>query len=37
VQEICVKRVDLLRYAAEQGHYNDVFNGLNGAMSGTRS
>jgi uncharacterized oxidoreductase len=30
--EICVKRVDPLRYAAENGHYAQVFKGLNDAM-----
>jgi uncharacterized oxidoreductase len=32
VSEICVKRVDPLRYAAENGHYAQVFKGLNDAM-----
>jgi uncharacterized oxidoreductase len=27
--EICVKRVDFLRHAAENGNYNEVFNTLN--------
>jgi uncharacterized oxidoreductase len=30
--EICVKRVDPLRYAAENGHFAQVFKGLNDAM-----
>jgi uncharacterized oxidoreductase len=33
VQEICVERVKGLRFAAESGHYNAVFQGLNEAMS----
>ncbi|MGB6132229.1 MAG: SDR family oxidoreductase [Acidobacteriaceae bacterium] len=33
-QEICVKRVDPLRFAAEQGKHHEVFEGLNQAMSG---
>ena len=31
--EICVERVNGLRHAAEEGHYDAVFNGLNAAMS----
>jgi uncharacterized oxidoreductase len=31
--EICVKTVDPLRFAAESGHYDAVFQGLNDAMS----
>lgn len=34
VQEICVKRVYPLRFAAEQGKYGEMFEGLNQAMSG---
>jgi uncharacterized oxidoreductase len=30
--EICVENVKPLRFAAESGHYNSVFQGLNGAM-----
>ena len=33
VKEICVKKVDGLRFAAESGHYDAVFQGLNEAMS----
>lgn len=33
-QEICVKRVYPLRFAAEQGKYGEMFEGLNQAMSG---
>jgi uncharacterized oxidoreductase len=33
VQEICVERVKGLRLAAESGHYDAVFHGLNEAMS----
>jgi uncharacterized oxidoreductase len=32
--EICVENVKRLRFAAESGHYDAVFNGLNEAMSG---
>src|SRR5580704_16219162 len=30
--EICVERVKPLRFAAESGHYDSVFQGLNGAL-----
>ncbi len=30
--EICVKRVDFLRHAAENGNYDDVFNTLNAML-----
>jgi uncharacterized oxidoreductase len=33
VTEICVERVHPLRFAAEGGHYSEVFNGLNDAMA----
>ena len=33
VKEICVERVKGLYGAAASGHYNDVFNGLNAAMT----
>lgn len=33
VQEICVEKVKGLRFAAESGHYDAVFQGLNEAMS----
>ena len=32
--EICVERVKPLRFAAESGHYDKVFEGLNAAMAG---
>jgi uncharacterized oxidoreductase len=32
--EICVERVKGLRFAAESGKYDGIFNGLNAAMSG---
>ena len=32
--EICVERVKGLRFAAESGHYSQVFKGLNEAMAG---
>ena len=32
--EICVEKVKPLRFAAEGGHYNEVFKGLNDAMAG---
>jgi uncharacterized oxidoreductase len=32
VTEICVENVKPLRFAAESGHYNDVFQGLNAAF-----
>ena len=32
VTEVCVKRVERLRYAAESGHYDAVFKGLNDAF-----
>ncbi len=32
--EICVERVKALRFAAEGGHYDSVFRGLNDAMAG---
>ena len=32
--EICVEKVKLLRFAAESGHYDYVFRGLNEAMAG---
>ncbi len=31
--EICVERVKPLRFAAESGHYDQVFNGLNEAFT----
>jgi uncharacterized oxidoreductase len=31
--EICVERVKPLRFAAEGGHYDSVFKGLNEAMA----
>lgn len=31
--EICVENVQRLRFAAESGHYEEVFNGLNDAMA----
>jgi len=31
--EICVENVKRLRFAAESGHYDDVFNGLNEALA----
>jgi uncharacterized oxidoreductase len=34
VIEICVENVKRLRFAAESGHYDAVFNGLNEAMTG---
>jgi len=36
-KEICVKRVDLLRYAAAQGQakYDEIFEGLNSAVAST--
>jgi uncharacterized oxidoreductase len=33
VREICVENVKRLRFAAEGGHYDSAFNGLNQAMS----
>jgi uncharacterized oxidoreductase len=33
VQEICVENVKRLRFAAESGHYDAVFKGLNDAMA----
>lgn len=36
-REIAVKRVYPLRFSAEQGHYEQVFDGLNGAMSAASS
>jgi uncharacterized oxidoreductase len=33
VTEICVENVKRLRFAAESGHYDDVFNGLNEAWA----
>jgi uncharacterized oxidoreductase len=33
VLEICVENVNRLRFAAESGHYNAVFKGLNDAMA----
>jgi uncharacterized oxidoreductase len=33
VKEICVERVKALRFAAESGYYDAVFNGLNEAMA----
>ena len=33
VKEICVENVKRLRFAAESGHYDAVFNGLNDAMA----
>jgi uncharacterized oxidoreductase len=33
VTEICVEKVKPLRFAAESGHYDVVFSGLNGAMA----
>ena len=32
--EICVENVKRLRFAAEIGHYDAVFQGLNQAMAG---
>ena len=32
--EICVENVKRLRFAAENGSFDQIFNGLNGAMSG---
>ena len=32
-EEICVKNVEPLRYAAQGGHYNDVFKGFNDAIA----
>lgn len=32
VEEVCVERVKPLRFAAEKGHYKDVYEGLNAAM-----
>jgi uncharacterized oxidoreductase len=32
--EICVEDVKRLRFAAESGNYDAVFNGLNEAMAG---
>jgi uncharacterized oxidoreductase len=37
VMEICVEKVKPLRFAAESGHYDAVFTGLNDAMSKPRS
>jgi uncharacterized oxidoreductase len=37
VTEICVENVKPLRFAAESGHYDAVFTGLNDAMSKPRS
>jgi uncharacterized oxidoreductase len=34
VQEICVENVKRLRFAAESGHYDEIFRGLNDAMQG---
>ena len=31
--EICVEKVKPLRFAAESGHYDSVFRGLNAAMA----
>ncbi len=33
VREICVENVKRLRFAAESGHYDAVFNGMNDAMA----
>ncbi|MES2220753.1 MAG: SDR family NAD(P)-dependent oxidoreductase [Acidobacteriota bacterium] len=33
LKEICVENVNRLRFAAESGHYDAVFNGLNEAMA----
>lgn len=33
IEEICVERVKPLRFAAKSGHYDEVLNGLNLAMS----
>jgi uncharacterized oxidoreductase len=33
--EICVENVKRLRFAAESGHFEQIFNGLNEAMAGT--
>lgn len=35
--EICVERVHPLRFAAEQGHYDQIFNGMNHEVSAARS
>jgi uncharacterized oxidoreductase len=32
--EICVENIKRLRFAAESGNYDAVFNGLNEAMAG---
>jgi hypothetical protein len=32
VAEICVENVKPLRFAAESGHYDSIFQGLNKAM-----
>lgn len=36
-EEICVQRVFPLRFAAEQGHYDQVFQGMNHEVSAARS
>jgi uncharacterized oxidoreductase len=33
-QEICVENVKRLRFAAEKGNFEQIFNGMNGAFSG---
>jgi len=33
VTEICVDNVKRLRFAAESGHYNDIFQGMNAALA----
>jgi uncharacterized oxidoreductase len=33
VVEVCVENVKRLRFAAESGHYDSVFRGLNEAMA----
>jgi uncharacterized oxidoreductase len=33
-QEICVENVKRLRFAAENGNFDQIFNGMNGAFSG---
>jgi uncharacterized oxidoreductase len=33
VTEICVEKVNPLRFAAESGHYDGVFQGFNDAMT----
>src|SRR5208282_1646923 len=35
VTEICVENVKRLRTAAESGHYDEIFNGLNDSLAGS--